>query len=547
MQYSQWHISTIPSISYIHSMSKALIVSSILIALFFFSCKNGKSRKPVVRDTSITTSTSFNNLFFDSVKLSAFLLNHPEYQNFKQQFNDFYQDRNYAYAWFDSAGLAEQALNFNNLQQNYISSFSDSSIYNALLDSLLQSFQQKDASKKFVNTQVLETELLLTGQFFQYAAKVYKGSDIDAAELGWFIPRKKIDLHALLDSTLQHKSAETYAPQNSQYKRLQEYVQTYSRLSKENGFDSIPSLKKSLRKGDSSEIVLTIKKHLQLLGDLPQNDGSAIFDTTLVLATKQYQRRMGLTEDGVIGNKMIAELNVPIKQRLRQILINLERLRWMPPEKDTNYILVNIPEFMMHVYDSGRLQFNINVIVGTAANNTVIFSDRLQYVVFSPYWNVPESIVRGEILPGIKKNPNYLAKHNMEIVKQASVPVIRQLPGPANSLGLVKFLFPNNYNIYFHDTPNRNLFSQSSRSFSHGCIRIAEPKKMAQYLLRTDSSWTNEKIDSAMHLKKEKWVPLKKSVPVFIVYFTAWVDKDGQLNFRKDIYKHDEKMAMKLF
>jgi murein L,D-transpeptidase YcbB/YkuD len=201
----------------------------------------------------------------------------------------------------------------------------------------------------------------------------------------------------------------------------------------------------------------------------------------------------------------------------------------------------------MHVYDSGRLQFNINVIVGTSANSTVIFNDRLQYIVFSPYWNVPESIVRGEILPGIKKNPNYLAKHNMEIVKQASVPVIRQMPGPANSLGLVKFLFPNNYSIYFHDTPNRNLFSQSSRSFSHGCIRVGEPKKLAQYLLRSDSNWTTQKIDSAMHLKKEKWVPLKKSIPVFIVYFTAWVNQEGQLNFRKDIYKHDEKMAMKLF
>lgn len=483
----------------------------------------------------------------DSTRLSAFLSNHRQYQNFTQQFNDFYKDRNYAYAWFDSAGLAEQALNFNNLQQNYIASFSDSSIYNPVLDSLLKGMLTNAPKKKIADSQVLEAELLLTGQFFQYAAKVYKGSDIDAAELGWFIPRKKIDVHALLDSTILHKSAEAYAPQNSQYKRLQQFVQTYSRLSKEISFDSIPTLKKSLRKGDSSEIITTIKKHLELLGDLTQNDGLPFFDTALVLATKQYQQRMGLTVDGIIGNKMIAELNVPMKQRLRQILINLERLRWMPPEKDTNYILVNIPEFMMHVYDSGRLQFNINVIVGTSANSTVIFNDRLQYIVFSPYWNVPESIVRGEILPGIKKNPNYLAKHNMEIVKQASVPVIRQIPGPANSLGLVKFLFPNNYNIYFHDTPNRNLFSQSSRSFSHGCIRVGEPKKLAQYLLRSDSNWTTQKIDSAMQLKKEKWVPLKKSIPVFIVYFTAWVNQEGQLNFRKDIYKHDEKMAMKLF
>ena len=376
-------------------MSKLLICISLSFVFLGYSCKNGKSRKPVIRDTSINASTSFNNLFMDSTTLSTFLHNHPDLKNFTEQFNDFYKDRNYAYAWFDSAGLSEQALNFSNLQQNYINSFSDSSIYSSRLDSLLPIVQQTTTHKEIDASLILQTELLLTGQFFRYAAKVYKGSDIDAAELGWFIPRKKIDLHALLDSAILNKSVDAYAPQNSQYKRLQQYVQTYSQLSRQTGFDSIASVKKSLRKGDSSEIIVSVKKHLQLLGDLSENDLSPLFDTALVIATKQYQHRMGLTEDGIIGNKMIAELNVPMKQRLRQILINLERLRWMPPEKDTNYILVNIPEFMMHVYDSGQLQFNINVIVGTSANSTVIFNDRLQYIVFSPYWNVPESIVTG--------------------------------------------------------------------------------------------------------------------------------------------------------
>ena len=239
-----------PPLSYIHDMSKALIISSICLSLLYMSCKNGKSRKPVIRDTSITAINSFNNLFFDSTRLSAFLKNHPHFENFTVQFHDFYKDRNYAYAWFDSTGLAEQALNFNNLQQNYIASFSDSSIYNPLLDSLLQKIQQNNPKKTPAESQVLETELLLTGQFFQYAAKVYKGSDIDAAELGWFIPRKKIDVHALLDSAIRYKSGDAYAPQNSQYTRLQQFVQKYSRLSKETGFDSIPALQKSLKKGE---------------------------------------------------------------------------------------------------------------------------------------------------------------------------------------------------------------------------------------------------------------------------------------------------------
>lgn len=528
-------------------MSRYFFFCCILSFLLIQSCKNGRNKKTVIRDTSITVATSFNDLFMDSLELDQFLKKNNAYQDYTQQFNDFYKDRNYAYAWFDSTGLIEQASNFRNLQSNYISSFEDSSLYHPEMEQLLNELIASGKKKKQADSLVLKTELLLTGQFFRYAAKVYKGSDIDAAELGWFIPRKKIDLHALLDSAILHKNEEAYAPQNEQYKKLQQYVERYSVLAKQNLLNTIPTLQKSLRSGDSAAILLEIKKHLQIIGDLEENTESPLFDTALVIATKKYQQRMGLTVDGVIGNKMIAELNVPLKQRLRQILINLERLRWMPPEKDTNYILVNIPEYRMHVYDSGKLQFNINVIVGTAANNTVIFNDKLQYVVFSPYWNVPESIVTGEILPAIKKNPDYLTKQNMEIIKEGKVPMIRQNPGPGNSLGLVKFLFPNNYNIYFHDTPNRNLFSQSSRSFSHGCIRIAEPKKMAAYLLRNDTSWNDRKIDSAMHLKKEKWVTLKKTVPVFIVYFTAWVDHNGELNFRKDIYKHDEKMAKKLF
>jgi murein L,D-transpeptidase YcbB/YkuD len=201
------------------------------------------------------------------------------------------------------------------------------------------------------------------------------------------------------------------------------------------------------------------------------------------------------------------------------------------------------------VYDSGNVVLSMNVIVGSAANNTVIFNGNLKYIVFAPYWNVPPSIVKKEILPAISRNPNYLAKNNMEITGHSGgLPEVRQKPGEKNSLGLVKFLFPNNFNIYLHDTPNRDLFTESSRGFSHGCIRISEPKKFAEYLLRNDTvNYPSAKIDSLMHNPKEKWVTLNKTVPVFIGYFTAWVDKQGVLNFRKDIYKHDEVMASKLF
>jgi murein L,D-transpeptidase YcbB/YkuD len=519
-----------------------------VLCLFLLACQQGKKKKLITRDTTITRSNSFNDLFMDSVQLEQFISQHETLTIFRDQFNDFYKDRNYGYAWFDSSGLTEQASNLMNLQSDYITNFSDSTLANPLLDSLFHFLSQsKQVQQNIQPATILEAELLLTGQFFRYASKAYNGSDIDAAALGWFIPRKKADLHQLLDSAIRGASDKIYAAPNSQYNKLVNYLNQYRSIEKKGNLDSLPSVKKSLRKGDSSLIIGLIRQHLFTFHDLSENNNSLVFDSTLEKAVKGFQQRMGLTPDGVVGNQLIAELNVPIQTRIKQMLINLERLRWMPAEKDTNYILVNIPAFMMYVYDSGRLQFNMNVIVGTSANNTVIFNNRLQYVVFSPYWNVPSSIVQKEILPAMARNPNYLNRQHMEIVQAGKIPVIRQLPGAHNSLGLVKFLFPNNYNIYFHDTPNRNLFSQTNRSFSHGCIRVGEPKKLAAYLLRNDSSWTSTRIDSAMHLAKEKWVTLAKPVPVFIVYFTAWVDQEGKLNFRKDIYKHDEKLGKKLF
>jgi murein L,D-transpeptidase YcbB/YkuD len=184
-----------------------------------------------------------------------------------------------------------------------------------------------------------------------------------------------------------------------------------------------------------------------------------------------------------------------------------------------------------------------NVVVGKATNKTVIFRGDMKYVVFSPYWNVPPSIINKEILPAMKRNPNYLAKHNMEY----NGGKIRQKPGPNNSLGLVKFLFPNSFNIYLHDTPSKSLFKEDKRAFSHGCIRVSEPFELARYLLRHDPSWTPEKINGAMNSGKEQYVTLKNTVPVYLVYFTAFVDAQGKLNFRDDIYNRDQELKEMLF
>ncbi|HMG10141.1 MAG TPA: L,D-transpeptidase family protein, partial [Mucilaginibacter sp.] len=221
-----------------------------------------------------------------------------------------------------------------------------------------------------------------------------------------------------------------------------------------------------------------------------------------------------------------------------------ERCRWLPVSLNTDYLAVNIPEFKLHVYHADSLLWSCNVVVGQEVHQTVIFYGVMQFVVFSPYWNLPESIIRNEVLPAIKRNPNYINEHNMLITgKVNGLPVIKQKPGPANSLGLVKFLFPNSYSIYLHDTPSKSLFGESSRAFSHGCIRVGEPARLASFLLKYDSTWTAARINKAMHLGKEQQITLQQKTPVFIAYFTAFTDRSNKLNFRKDIYNRDERLA----
>ncbi|HEY8389274.1 MAG TPA: L,D-transpeptidase family protein, partial [Parasegetibacter sp.] len=356
-----------------------------------------------------------------------------------------------------------------------------------------------------------------------------------------------------------------YAPVNRQYYLLQKFLEDYYRINKEESWgDTIPIPQKGYRLGDSLPEIALIKHKLRLLGDFYEPDSSHIFTDSLKVAVMRFQFRHGLTEDGVAGKQFIQQLNEPPVNRIRQILINMERLRWVPEEPETDFLLVNIPEYKLHVYEEGVHKFNMNVVVGQAQHNTVIFTGNLKYIVFSPYWNIPSGILGNEIIPAQRRNPYYLRNHNMEVVQGTTVIdpatinwsqyngknfpyMIRQRPGADNSLGRVKFLFPNEYNIYLHDTPAKSLFGESTRAFSHGCIRLSEPAKLAQFLLRNDSSWNEARIDSAMLSEVQKYVTLKDPVPVFIGYFTTWVDGKGKLHFRKDIYKHDEKMAEKMF
>lgn len=409
---------------------------------------------------------------------------------------------------------------------------------------------EEDLSVSENNASFLKTELKLTQHFIMYVLNNYEKGYVKRKEMERFIPFKKQNILAVADSLLnkKHEDNKYFEDVNAPYKKLKDQLGKYYAIAKQGGWPEIRTSKKSLKKGMSDSSLIAVKKMLALIGDMPATDSSNVFTDTLEMGVKNFQSRYGFTPDGVIGAQVLKEMKVPAIVRLEQIMMNLERMRWIPQNSTGRLIIVNIPEFKLHMYDGKQKAFDMNVVVGKVGHNTMMFNGDLNQVVFSPYWNVPESIVEKEILPALAGNPGYLESQNMEqIGMNGDLPDIRQRPGPGNALGKVKFLFPNSFNIYFHDTPSKSLFEKDKRAFSHGCIRLAEPEKMANYVLRDQPEWTPERINAAMNAGTEKFVKVKVPIPVVITYYTAWVDDQGRLNFRDDIYAHDKKLAEKMF
>lgn len=334
---------------------------------------------------------------------------------------------------------------------------------------------------------------------------------------------------------------------SNQANLLQNELNRLEQIRAAGGWKKITVPKKFYQKGESGLAIKEIKDRLRVAGDFPSRDTSRIFDNDLVQAVKRAQRRFGLKENGVVDIPLVRQLNVPVEKRIDQLMVNMERLRTLPSSTGGTRLVANIPEYKLYVYEGDRVVFDMDIVVGKQENKTVIFNDEMKHIVFSPTWHVPPSIVKNEILPAMNRNRDYLWRNGyVQTGTEGGLPVIKQLPGSKNALGKVKFVFPNAHNIYFHDTQAKSLFNLNKRAFSHGCIRLAEPEKLAVYLLRNAAGWSPEKIRRAMDSGKEQFVALPAPVPVALAYFTAWVDDSGLLHFREDIYGHDAAMAKKL-
>ena len=325
------------------------------------------------------------------------------------------------------------------------------------------------------------------------------------------------------------------------YERLEKALHHYYEIQKAGGWRPIKADKKFYMKGQSAAAVKALKQRLSVTGEFASEDSSTLFTPALAEAVKKVQRCFGFTANGVVDAHLIKVLNVPVEERIQQLLANLERLQNMPPATEGPRLVVNIPEYKLFVFEGEQLQFDMDIVVGSDTHRTVIFTDEITHIVFSPYWNVPPGIVANEILPAMIDDPDYLEKNGYEETGyENGLPVIRQKPGPKNSLGGVKFVFPNEHNIYLHDTPVKGLFRLPKRAFSHGCIRLAQPAKLAEYLLRNTPGWTAGKIKKAMTAGREQWVQLPAPVTVVLTYFTAWVDEGGHLHLREDVYGLDK-------
>lgn len=366
---------------------------------------------------------------------------------------------------------------------------------------------------------------------------------------------------ALKDHTIR-KTLQNLSPHHQEYLNLQSALKKYRELASKNESFHIP-LGETLRYGVSHERVRTLRNRLIFLGDLKATEtpNPTFFDSDLEKAVKSFQFRHGLLVDGMAGRQTVTAMNISAQKRLRQIEINMERWRWLPRDLGIQYILVNIAGFKLSVVERGQSVMEMRVVVGKPNRKTPVLSGKMQFLVINPFWNVPTKLALRDLAPKVCSDPDYLAAKQIKVYKnwQHDSPEIdplfiswcnltlasffpyklQQASGPYNPLGKIKFIFPNKYAVYLHDTPDKSLFDKTLRDFSSGCIRVEKPYLLAEFLLKSDPRWTKEAILDLFESAACKNIFLNEQIPVHLVYITAWAGNDGVVHFRNDVYEQD--------
>jgi murein L,D-transpeptidase YcbB/YkuD len=494
----------------------------------------------------------------------------PNFRDYKPWLQKFYEPAGFAPAWVQGSTPSPQAR--------------------AMIDLFAHAWQKGlepddyDASRWEARLRALESpssdpgafDVALTVCTMRYVSDLRIGRiNPKHVKFDLSVEQKKYDLALFLRNQLLPAAdvsavVDRAEPPFDGYRRAEQALVRYTELARTDSGGELPVPAKSVDPGQPYAGAARLATFLKLVGDLPANaqaPASETYDSTLAEGVKSFQRRHGLDDDGRLGPSTVKQINVPLSDRIRQLKLTLERWRWLPDEFSAPPIVVNIPDFRLRAFDeNNKIALEMNVVVGKVMTQTPVFSRDMTFVVLRPYWNVPPGILRRSVIPGIKKDRNYVSSKNFEITTQdgkvvtsgavsdevlaqlkAGKLAIRQKPGPDNSLGLVKLMFPNEYSVYLHSTPQQDLFDKNRRDFSAGCVRVAKPAELTAWVLRNNPGWTLERVQQGMESGKDNvTVTLAKRVPVFILYGTAVAYENNEVHFYDDIYGHDAKLAQAL-
>jgi len=494
----------------------------------------------------------------------------------------FYTERDFQVAWMrEDTVLLELAYEMRyEIQQSKFDGLQPTDYHLQAIDGLFSRYEvARSEGKSLSRADLAALDLLLSDAFVMLASHLYHGKvDPEQLRTVWNIQRSAPDLYLdqRLNSALEggsirralqdlYPSFTIYRPMREGLRQLYEDFERFQ-IEQSSGWKEI-KISKSLKVGDKSPIIPQVAKKLAFWGFLPNDFESQgkDYDAEIEEAVKKLQLKFGMEPDGVIGQGTIYALNQSPEDLIKKASVNLERLRWLPDNlKEQELIIVNTANFQFDFIQQRDTLLSSRVIVGRSFHSTPQFSAQMSYLVFSPTWTVPPSILRQEVIPGMRKDPQYMAKRKMRLltfsgqevpvssvdwskVSAAGFPyMVRQDPGEHNSLGLVKFMFPNKHHVYIHDTPARSLFEREDRALSYGCIRIQKPVELAKLLLQHDERWTDDRIHTAMRQSREQVVNLNRKIPVVILYLTYWTNSNGRMFFRRDVYNRDNEVFQAL-
>jgi murein L,D-transpeptidase YcbB/YkuD len=474
----------------------------------------------------------------------------------------FYTNRNYAPAWFDHNTLSNNGYDL----LDYIRQVDKQGLQPAdyhlhliegYIGKILFFYEPMDTKD------MVKMDILLTDSFLLLGSNLYYGKvDPDKEGASWKMQRKdrELRLDLILEEALSENNVSRelnmLAPRYGAYWRMKEELAFYLSLNEQLWPAILSDI--AIKPGESNKLLPKIRERLIKLRYQLLDSISMTFDEELEKQLKMFQQDWGLNADGVIGKATLEDLNSLPYKLISQLKVNMERYRWMPLKVTEKYIIVNIANFKLDLIEGVDTLISMRVIVGKESRLTPVFNELLSYIVFSPNWTVPNTILQEDVIPELLKGSEYLDKRDMillrndgselaykdvdwsTITKDNFPYIVRQNPGPGNALGRVKFMFPNTYNVYIHDTPSKGYFTRDDRGLSSGCVRVEKPFDLAVLLLSDSPEWTPANILIAMQQDKEQTVRLKKPVEVVLTYLTAWTDGSDRIQFRKDIYQRDE-------